>query len=105
MKLKNFIGGKWIESDALKSVSIMNPANGESLGEVPLSSKGEVDLAVSVAKDAQKNWALVPAPKRAEYLFEIGIKLREKKEYLAQVLTKEMGKVIEEARGEVQEGI
>lgn len=105
MKLKNFIGGKWIESDALKNVSIMNPANGESLGEVPLSSKGEVELAVSAAKAAQKKWALLPAPKRAEYLFEIGFKLKEKKEYLAQILTKEMGKVIEEARGEVQEGI
>ncbi len=105
MELKNFIGGKWIESDSLQKVPIMNPANGESLGEVPLSTKSEVESAVSAAKAAQKKWALIPAPKRAEYLYEIGFKLKEKKEYLAQVLTKEMGKVIEEARGEVQEGI
>ncbi|HWL26528.1 MAG TPA: aldehyde dehydrogenase family protein [Ureibacillus sp.] len=105
MKLKNFIGGKWIESDTLQKVAIINPANGESLGEVPLSTTSEVQQAVSAAKAAQKKWALLPAPKRADYLYEIGFKLKEKKEYLAQVLTKEMGKVIEEARGEVQEGI
>ncbi|KGR79364.1 aldehyde dehydrogenase family protein [Ureibacillus manganicus] len=105
MELKNFIGGKWIESDTLRKVPIINPANEEILGEVPLSTNSEVELAVSAAKDAQKRWALIPAPKRADYLYEIGYKLKEKKEYLAQVLTKEMGKVIEEARGEVQEGI
>ncbi|SOC42273.1 aldehyde dehydrogenase family protein [Ureibacillus acetophenoni] len=105
MKLKNFIGGKWIEAETHQRVPIINPANGEVLGEVPLSTNHEVDLAVSAAKKAQKQWALVPAPKRAEYLYEIGFKLKEKKEYLAQILTKEMGKVIEEARGEVQEGI
>ncbi len=105
MELKNFIGGKWIESETLQKVPIINPANGESLGDVPLSTSNEVDLAVRAAKAAQKKWALIPAPKRADYLYEIGFKLKEKKEYLAQVLTKEMGKVIEEARGEVQEGI
>ena len=70
-----------------------------------LSTKEDVDLAVKAAKEAQKKWALVPAPKRADYLYEIGRLMKEKKEHLAQVLTKEMGKVIEEARGEVQEGI
>jgi len=105
MELKNFIGGKWIESESLQKVPVINPANGESLGDVPLSTKNEVELAVSAAKAAQKKWALIPAPKRAEYLYEIGFKLKEKKEHLAQILTKEMGKVIEEARGEVQEGI
>ena len=67
--------------------------------------KYDVDLAVEAAEKAQKKWALVPAPKRAEYLYEIGRLMKEKKEHLAQVLTKEMGKVIEEGRGEVQEGI
>ncbi|CAM5209759.1 aldehyde dehydrogenase (NAD(+)) OS=Ureibacillus acetophenoni OX=614649 GN=SAMN05877842_1123 PE=3 SV=1 [Ureibacillus acetophenoni] len=105
MELKNFIGGKWIESESLQKVPVINPANGESLGDVPLSTKNEVELAVSAAKAAQKKWALIPAPKRAEYLYEIGFKLKEKKEHFAQILTKEMGKVIEEARGEVQEGI
>lgn len=104
MDLKNYINGRWIEQD-LEKVAVINPATGEELAKVPLSTKNEVEEAVRSAKQAQKEWALIPAPKRAEYLYEIGYKLKEKKEYLAQILTKEMGKVIEEARGEVQEGI
>lgn len=105
MELLNFIGGKWIEDASLQKMPVINPANGEQLGTVPLSTKSQVEFAAQKAKEAQKQWALVPAPKRAEYLYEIAFKLKEKKEQLAQTLTKEMGKVIEEARGEVQEGI
>lgn len=105
MEIRNFIDGKWMIDDGLSTVPVVNPANGEQLANVPLSTKAQVDEAVAAAKKAQKAWALVPAPKRADYLYEIGFKLKEKKEYLAQILTKEMGKVIEEARGEVQEGI
>ena len=85
--------------------AVLNPATGEKLAEVRMSPKIDVDIAVEAAVKAQKKWALVPAPKRAEYLYEIGRLMKEKKEHLAQVLTKEMGKVIEEGRGEVQEGI
>ena len=86
-------------------MAVTNPANGEQLATIPRSTVSEVNEAVAAAKQAQKSWALVPAPKRADYLYAIGQKMKEKKEYLATVLTKEMGKVIEEARGEVQEGI
>ena len=105
MELLNFIGGQWIEDSSLQTIPVMNPANGEQLGTVPLSTKSQIDLAVQKAKEAQKKWALVPAPKRADYLYDIAFKLKERKEHLAQTLTREMGKVIEEARGEVQEGI
>ena len=105
MELLNFIGGQWIQNTTLQAMPVINPANGEQLGTVPLSTKEQVDLAVQKAKAAQKEWALIPAPKRADYLYEIAFKLKEKKEHLAQMLTKEMGKLIEEARGEVQEGI
>ncbi|MFJ7890774.1 aldehyde dehydrogenase family protein [Lysinibacillus xylanilyticus] len=105
MEIKNYIGGEWVTHSHLQSIVVTNPANGEQLATIPLSTESEVDEAVAVAKQAQKNWALVPAPKRADYLYAIGQKMKEKKEYLATVLTKEMGKVIEEARGEVQEGI
>ena len=105
MELLNFIGGEWIEDHSLQRMPVINPANGEQLGTVPLSTKSQVEFAAQKAKEAQKQWALVPAPKRAQYLYEIAFKLKEKKEQLAQTLTKEMGKVIEEARGEVQEGI
>lgn len=105
MQLTNYIGGLWQEAGGAKYTAVMNPANGEELTQVRLSTKKDVDLAVKAAKDAQKKWALVPAPKRADFLYEIGYIMKQKKEHLAQVLTKEMGKVIEEARGEVQEGI
>lgn len=103
--LRNFIGGQWIDDINLQTMPVINPATGEQLGTVPLSTKQQVDLAVAKAKEAQKLWARVPAPKRADYLYEVAFKLKEKKEYLAEILTREMGKVIEEARGEVQEGI
>ena len=105
MELQNFIGGKWVPNDELQTIPVVNPANGEQLASVPLSTKVQVEEAVAAAKKVQKSWALTPAPKRADFLYEIGYKLKEKKETLAQILTKEMGKVIEEARGEVQEGI
>lgn len=105
MQLNNYIGGSWQGAEGADYTAVTNPANGEELAQVRLSTKEDVDQAVRAAKEAQKKWALVPAPKRAEYLYEIGRLMKDKKEHLAQVLTKEMGKVIEEARGEVQEGI
>ncbi|GLC88066.1 aldehyde dehydrogenase family protein [Lysinibacillus piscis] len=105
MEITNYIGGEWVASTHLQNMAVTNPANGEQLATIPRSTGKEVAEAVVAAKTAQKKWALVPAPKRADYLYAIGQKMKEKKEYLATVLTKEMGKVIEEARGEVQEGI
>jgi acyl-CoA reductase-like NAD-dependent aldehyde dehydrogenase len=102
--LKNFINGEWIETTG-KTTAVMNPATGETIVEVPLSSAESVNVAVIAAKKAQKKWALVPAPQRAEVLYRVGYMLKERKEKLAQLLTMENGKVIEEARGEVQEGI
>jgi acyl-CoA reductase-like NAD-dependent aldehyde dehydrogenase len=101
----NFINGEWVSSISKKFSNNINPATGEILGEVPQSTKEDVNLAVRAAKKAQKSWSLVPAPERAETLYEVGRLLKEKKEKLAQILTSEMGKVISEARGEVQEAI
>lgn len=103
MKLTHFMNGQWVEGTEFKDV--LNPATGEVLAEVPMATADTVAQAVEGAKIAQKQWAKVPAPKRANYLYEIGRLMQERKEHLAQVLTKEMGKVIEEGRGEVQEGI
>ncbi|HLR04083.1 MAG TPA: aldehyde dehydrogenase family protein [Virgibacillus sp.] len=102
-KLSNYIDGKWVEGE--KYGHVINPATNESIVEVPLSGKDSVDAAVEAATKAQKEWALVPAPMRAEVLFKIGSLMKERKERLAQLLTMENGKVIEEGRGEVQEGI
>ncbi|MEC5424186.1 aldehyde dehydrogenase family protein [Virgibacillus sp. C22-A2] len=102
-KLANYINGKWVEVS--ESTAVINPATGEEIVQVPLSSAGSVDEAVAAAKKAQKEWALVPAPQRAEVLYQVGYIMKERKERLSQLLTMENGKVIEEARGEVQEGI
>ncbi|CDQ42039.1 aldehyde dehydrogenase family protein [Virgibacillus salexigens] len=102
-KLRNFIDGDWVEVEA--STAVINPATGEEIVQVPLSSSENVHQAVYAAKQAQKEWALVPAPQRAEVLYRVGYLMKERKERLSQLLTMENGKVIEEARGEVQEGI
>ncbi|AOV08933.1 aldehyde dehydrogenase family protein [Sporosarcina ureilytica] len=105
MQLNNYIDGAWQEVDAGTYTAVINPATGDEIAQVILSTTEDIALAVEAAKRAQKEWALVPAPKRADYLYEIGRLMKERKEHLSQVLTTEMGKVIEEARGEVQEGI
>lgn len=102
--LQNFIDGSWLEVGE-DTTPVVNPANGETVVSVPLSNRGRVDEAVEAAKKAQNDWALVPAPQRAEVLFRAGSMMKERKERLAQLLTMENGKVLEEARGEVQEGI
>jgi alpha-ketoglutaric semialdehyde dehydrogenase len=104
-KILNFINGEWCESSTRKYAPVINPANGSVLAEVTQSGKEDVDRAVQAAKNAQKSWRLVPAPARAEVLYKVGNLLKERKELLAQILTSEMGKVIAEARGEVQEAI
>ncbi len=105
MKLTNFVNGEFQQEVGADFVPVINPATGEELAAVQRSTAEDVERAVKAAKAAQKKWALVPAPKRADYLYEIGRLMKQRKEQLAAVLTKEMGKVIEEGRGEVQEGI
>src|SRR5690625_1804241 len=102
-KLANFINGEWVDVD--HSTPVINPATGERVVEVPLSTKANVDEAVEAAEKAQKEWALVPAPQRAEVLFQVGNIMKERKKKLGKLLTMENGKVLEEALGEVQEGI
>jgi len=103
LRLSHFVDGAWIEGGNYSPV--INPATGETIAEVPLADEKMVDRAVQAAKIAQREWALVPAPQRAEVLYRVGEKLKERKEELARLLTMENGKVLEEARGEVQEGI
>ncbi|WP_217593646.1 aldehyde dehydrogenase family protein [Cohnella sp. GbtcB17] len=104
-KVLNYINGKWTESATGKFLPVLNPATGETLAEVTQSAAEEVDLAVQAAVAAQKSWRLVPAPERAEVLYKVAHLLKARKEELAQILTSEMGKVIDEGRGEVQEAI
>src|SRR5699024_320054 len=69
-KVKNFIGGKWVASKSEKVEPVYNPATGEVIAEVPLSTTGEVDEAVKVADAAFQDWRKKPVPQRARILFK-----------------------------------
>jgi acyl-CoA reductase-like NAD-dependent aldehyde dehydrogenase len=103
MEFQNYINGKWVEGRS--KFHTVNPANGELLAEIAQAELSDVDTAVSAATEAFKSWRLLPAPLRGELLFKIGDILKRKKEELARLLTQDMGKVISEARGDVQEAI
>ncbi|HET9995567.1 MAG TPA: aldehyde dehydrogenase family protein [Candidatus Acidoferrum sp.] len=103
---KNFINGEWVESRTGKAYENRNPANTDELiGMFVSSSAEDVDAAVDAAKEAYKSWRLVPAPKRAEILFRAAELLLQRKEEFSKDMTREMGKVLAEARGDVQEAI
>jgi len=102
---QNFIGGKWVAARSGKTFFNTNPATGEMLGEYPSSGPEDVDAAVSAAAAAYRGWRLTPAPKRAEIVYRAGEIIRDRKEDLARAMTREMGKILTETRGDVQEGI
>src|SRR5574340_32108 len=102
---QNYIGGKWQDSESGKNFANYNPATGEIIGYFPLSGEAEANAAVAAARAAFEKWRLVPAHKRGEILFRVGELLKQHKEDLARTMTQEMGKVLKETRGDVQEGI
>jgi acyl-CoA reductase-like NAD-dependent aldehyde dehydrogenase len=103
---KNLIGGEWVESRTGKTFENQNPADTRDIvGIFQASGKQDVDDAVDAAKTAWERWRLVPAPKRAEIIFRAGEILTERKEDYARDMTREMGKVLAETRGDVQEAI
>ena len=103
---KNYINGKWKVSSSGETFENVNPANhNEVLGRFQKSNKKDVDEAIAAAENAQKAWRATPAPKRGEILFKVAEQLLQQKESLAQDMTREMGKVIGETRGDVQEAI
>ena len=105
MEFQNYIGGKWVNGQGDKTFATINPANEEILAQIHAAQVIDVDLAVQAAQKAFKSWRLTPAPMRGEILFKVGDILKQKKEELARLLTQDMGKVISEARGDVQEAI
>ena len=104
-QFKNYINGKWVDAKSGQEFSRENPATGEHIGTFTKSGSADVVAAVEAASAAFKTWRLYPAPKRGEILFRAGQLLIERKEQLAREMTEEMGKVLAEARGDVQEGI
>jgi alpha-ketoglutaric semialdehyde dehydrogenase len=102
---QNYIDGEWVDAASGETFESTSPANGDTIGIFPRSSAADVERAVAAAKTAYEDWRLVPAPKRGEILFRFAHLLSEQKEDLAQLMAHEMGKVLPEARGDVQEAI
>src|SRR3954466_10399253 len=102
---QNYIGGEWVDAASGETFETKSPATGEALGVFPRSSAEDVDRAVEAAKAAYEEWRLVPAPRRGEILFRFRQLLADAKDEVAQLMAREMGKVLPEAAGDVQEAI
>lgn len=102
---KNFIAGQWTPARSGQLSEVRNPATGQVLGLVSKSGPEDVEAAVSAAARAYESWRRTPAPRRAEILFRVAELLVKRKEDLARLMTQEMGKVLAETRGDVQEAI
>ncbi len=103
---QNYIDGEWCESQSGRRFDNVNPADhSDIVGTFPKSTAQDVDRAVRAASEAFYEWSLTPAPVRGEIMKKAGDLMVERKEEIAQVMTREMGKVIAETRGDTQEGI
>src|SRR5215218_1592859 len=103
---QNFIAGQWAGPATGEYFENVNPADtGDVIGRFPLSNRADVDRAVASAKRGFEQWRQTPAPARGDVLRRVGDLLTERKEELADIMTREMGKPLNETRGDVQEGI
>src|SRR4026209_237351 len=103
---QNYIDGEWVASQSGELVENIKPADTRDIvGRFPLSTSDDVNAAVNAAQNAFDRWRNTPAPKRAEVLFRLGEILIENKEQFTADMTREMGKVLKEAGGDVQEAI
>ena len=103
---RNYIAGQWLSAAGGATLESRNPADSHELvATFPRSAPVDVDTAIAAARKAYRTWRLVPAPARAEYIHRVGELLLKHKEELAQLMSREMGKPLTEARGDVQEGI
>ncbi|MDP9353761.1 MAG: CoA-acylating methylmalonate-semialdehyde dehydrogenase, partial [Chloroflexota bacterium] len=103
--LQNYVGGRWVAPEAVETQEVRNPATDETLALVPLSGGADVDSAVAAAAAAFPAWRATPPQERARYFFKLRQLLVENQEELARLIVREMGKTLDDARGEVQRGI
>ena len=103
---RHFIAGEWTDSTSGATFESRNPADTRDvIGRFQQGSVADVAMAVKAAEAAFPMWRRTPAPKRGEILYAFGALMAQHKERLARAMTREMGKVLTEARGDVQEGI
>jgi acyl-CoA reductase-like NAD-dependent aldehyde dehydrogenase len=101
-----FIAGEWVDSVSGRTFESLNPADRRDVvGRFQAGTAADVAMAVKAAEIASPRWKATPAPKRGEILYRFGQLMAEHKEQLSLAMTREMGKVLAEARGDVQEGI
>jgi aldehyde dehydrogenase (NAD+) len=103
--VKNFIGGKWVGAHSGRTFESRDPATGEVVGRCVDSGPEDIDEAVKAAGAAFEGWRRTPAPRRGEILFRAAERLMRDKETMARTVTREMGKVLTEGKGDVQEAI
>lgn len=102
----NYVDGRWVPAKKGKKFPNINPADSENtVGIFPESGAEDVELAVQAAERSYPEWRLVPPPKRGEIILKAGLLLKEEKESFARLMTQEMGKVLRETRGDVQEAV
>jgi aldehyde dehydrogenase (NAD+) len=104
-QIRHFIGGEWVNSASGETFESINPATEEVIAIAQKGDASDIDKAVEAAKKAYTQWRLMPAPRRGEILYEVARILQERKEDLARLMTQEMGKILAETRGDVQEAI
>src|SRR5829696_7555625 len=105
-KYPNYVGGEWVASRSGEWFEDVNPADTRDvIGRFPVSTREDVEAAVGAARSAADRWRRLPAPRRAEILFRLGEILIRDKDRLSREMTREMGKVLKEAGGDVQEAI
>jgi acyl-CoA reductase-like NAD-dependent aldehyde dehydrogenase len=105
-RIKNYIDGRWVDSQSRETFRSINPANkDEVVGTISRSGRKDVDQAVRAARRAYDGWRLTPAPRRGEVLFRAAEILMRNKEFLGKLETREMGKILSEGLGDVQEAI
>src|SRR5437899_12314490 len=105
LQLRNFIDDRWVDASTGSTFEDVAPATRELSASVAKSSTADVDRAIEAARRSLDTWRLYPAPKRGEILYRAGEIALRRKDELAREMTREMGKVLAESRGDVQEGI
>jgi malonate-semialdehyde dehydrogenase (acetylating) / methylmalonate-semialdehyde dehydrogenase len=103
--VRNYVGGEWVTSDASETLPVTNPATGETLARVPISTAQDVDKAARIAHHAFRSWRDVPPLERAHFMFAMRDLMVRHRDELARMVTTEHGKTLADAQGSVQRAI
>lgn len=103
--VENYVNGEWVSAAATETAAVENPATGEVIAETPFTTAGEVDDVVSTGHEAFEEWRHTPVEDRIQPLFRLKALLEERQDEIAEVIAREHGKTIDEARGELRRGI